>query len=144
MKLSSPAFDDSAVIPARFTCEGEDVSPELRIEDVPADAKSLVLIVDDPDAPPKVWEHWTVINIPADTAVISENSVVGTQLMNDFQRVDWGGPCPPPGKVHHYNFKLYALDTVLELDSSATKQDVERAMEGRIIEETVLIGTYER
>ena len=145
MKLTSPAFEYDAVIPERFTCEGIDVNPELNIEDVPSAAVSLVLIMDDPDAPPKVWEHWTVFNIPATTVKISENSVPeGVQGMNDFKKVEWGGPCPPPGKVHHYNFKLYALDTILDLDSSATKTDVEEAMQDHILEETVLIGTYER
>src|SRR3989338_8184168 len=145
LKLTSPAFEHNAVIPEKFTCDGEDVNPELSIEGVPSGAKSLVLIMDDPDAPPKVWEHWTVINIPPTTANIPENTVPeGKQLTNDFRKVEWGGPCPPPGKVHHYNFKLYALDTILELDSSATKEDVEEAMQGHVIEETVLIGTYER
>lgn len=146
MKLSSPAFSEGAVIPEKFTCDGADVNPELRISGVPAAAKSLVLIIDDPDAPPKVWEHWTVINIPPSASVIPENSVPSgaVQLTNDFRRVDWGGPCPPPGKVHNYNFKLYALDASLDLDGTATKADVEKAMQGHVIEETVLIGTYER
>ena len=146
LKLSSPAFEHNAIIPKKFTCEGQDVNPELNIEGVPDNAKSLVLIADDPDAPPKVWEHWTVWNIPADTTKIAENSVPSgaVQGMNDFQRVEWGGPCPPPGKVHHYNFKLYALDTTLSLESSSTKADVEQVMQGHILEETVLIGTYER
>ena len=145
MKLTSPAFEHNAFIPEKFTCEGQDVNPELNIEDVPSAAQSLVLIMDDPDAPPKVWEHWTVFNIPPTTTKIPENSVPeGTQGMNDFKKVEWGGPCPPPGKVHHYNFKLYALDTTLDLDSSATKPDVEEAMQDHILEETVLIGTYER
>ncbi len=146
LKLSSPAFNNNAVIPQRFTCEGDDVNPELRIEGVPSNAKSLVLIMDDPDAPAKVWEHWTVINIPPTTESISENSVpVGAvQLTNDFRRVEWGGPCPPPGKVHRYQFKLYALDAVLNLNSSARKSDVEKAMKGRVIEEAVLVGTYKR
>jgi hypothetical protein len=122
------------------------VNPELNIEGVPKEAKSLVLIMDDPDAPPKVWEHWTVINIAPTTSSIAENSVPqgATQLMNDFNKVEYGGPCPPPGKVHHYQFKLYALDTTLDLDPSARKADVERAMQGHILEETVLVGTYER
>jgi len=145
MKLTSPAFEYNAFIPKKFTCEGEDVSPELSIEGVPSEAKSLVLIMDDPDAPPKVWEHWTVINIPPTTTSIPENTAPGgKQLTNDFKKVEWGGPCPPPGKVHHYNFKLYALDMTLDLDSSAAKADVEDAMQGHILEETVLIGAYER
>ena len=146
LKLSSPAFQNNAVIPAKFTCEGDDVNPELRIEGVPSGAKSLVLVMDDPDAPAKVWEHWTVINIPPGTARIAENSVPegAVQLANDFRRVEWGGPCPPPGKVHRYQFKLYALDAILDLGSSARKSDVEKAMKGHVIEEAVLVGTYKR
>ena len=145
MKLSSPAFEHNTVIPKKFTCEAEDVNPELNIESVPEAAKSLVLIMDDPDAPPKVWEHWTVINIPPQTKTIAENTIPeGAQLTNDFGKVAWGGPCPPPGKVHHYQFKLYALDIELDLESSATKTDVEQAMKDHILEETVLVGTYER
>ncbi len=146
LNLSSPAFSNDAVIPSKFTCEGADVNPELRIESVPSSARSLALIMDDPDAPAKVWEHWTVINIPPATAAIAEDSVpVGaTQLMNDFRRVEWGGPCPPPGKVHHYRFRLYALDSRLNLGSSSTKADVEKAIKGHVLEEAVLIGTYER
>ncbi len=146
LNLSSPAFSNNAVLPAKFTCEGADVNPELRIDGVPSGAKSLVLVVDDPDAPSRVWEHWTLINIPPDTVTIAENSVPkgAVQLANDFRRVEWGGPCPPPGKVHHYLFRLYALDSRLNLSSSSTKADVEKAMKGRVLEETVLVGTYER
>ena len=146
LTITSPAFAEGAPIPARFTCEGSDVNPALHVSGVPPHAKSLALIMDDPDAPPKVWEHWTMINIPPDTEVMAENSVPkgALQLMNDFSRVNWGGPCPPPGKVHNYNFKLYALDTILNLPPSATKADVEKAMSGHIIEKAVLIGTYKR
>lgn len=146
LKLSSPAFQNNAVIPQKFTCEGADVNPELRIEGVPSGAKSLVLVMDDPDAPAKVWDHWTLINIPPTTTVIAENSVPkgAVQLTNDFRRVEWGGPCPPPGKVHRYQFKLYALDTALSLGSSARKSDVEKAMKGHVIEEAVLVGTFKR
>ena len=146
MKIESPAFGEGKKIPAKFTCEGIDVNPELRISGVPSNAKSLVLIMDDPDAPPKVWEHWTMINIPPSTAVIAEGSVPegAQQLMNDFKRVEWGGPCPPPGKVHNYNFKLYALDAELSLPPSARKSDVAKAMQGHVIEQAVLIGTYQR
>ena len=115
--------------------------------EIPSDTDSdYNVFYDDPDAPPKVWEHWTVWNLPPNTKQIAENTVPNgaIQGMNDFNRVEWGGPCPPPGKVHHYNFKLYALDMVLSLDSSARKADVEEAMRGHIIEETILVGTYER
>ncbi len=146
LKLSSPSFQDNAVLPAKFTCEGADVNPGLRIGGVPSGSKSLVLIMDDPDAPAKVWEHWTVINIPPETVSISENSVPAgaVQLTNDFRRVEWGGPCPPPGKVHRYQFKLYALDNLLNLGSSSRKSDVENAMKGHVLGEAVLVGTYKR
>ncbi len=146
LKLSSPEFQNNEFIPQKFTCEGADVNPELKIEGVPPSAKSLVLIMDDPDAPAKVWEHWTVINIPPATAAIAEDSVPegAVQLTNDFGRVDWGGPCPPPGRVHRYQFKIYALDTLLNLGSSSRKADVENAMKGHVIEEAFLVGTYRR
>lgn len=146
LRLTSPSFQHNEVIPAKFTCEGDDVNPEFRIDGVPSSAKSLVLIMDDPDAPARVWEHWTVINIPPATTAIAEDSVPtgATQLTNDFRKVEWGGPCPPPGKVHRYQFKLYALDTVLNLGPSSRKADVEKAMKGHVIEEAVLVGTYKR
>ncbi len=144
LTLTSAAFEHGKKIPKDFTCEGEDVSPKLMIRDVPNDTKSLVLIVDDPDAPPKVWEHWTVINIDPKTAVIEQGAIPGMQLMNDFDRVEWGGPCPPPGKVHNYQFKLYALDTELSLGQNSRKADVEEAMEGHVLDQTVLVGTYKR
>ena len=146
LKLSSPAFLDGSSIPSKFTCDGSDVSPELVIDGVPENAKSLVLIVDDPDAPSKIWEHWTLFNIPPDTKVMREGSVPAgsVQLMNDFRRVEWGGPCPPPGKVHHYRFRLSALDIVLSLGSSAKKSDVVAAMKGHVVAESVLVGAYRR
>ena len=144
MRILSPDFEDGQPIPKKFTCEGEDINPALEIADVPKGAKSLVLIVDDPDAPAKVWEHWTVIDIPPQISVIKQASVPGTQLANDFGSVEWGGPCPPPGKVHNYRFKLYALSTLLSLAPSSAKESVEEAMKGHILEEAVLTGTYKR
>ncbi len=146
LSLTSPSFQNNAVLPAKFTCDGNDVNPELRIDGVPSNAESLALIMDDPDAPAKVWEHWTIINIPPSTAAIAEDSVPegAILLTNDFRRVEWGGPCPPPGKVHRYQFKLYALDATLSLGSSARKADVKAAMKGHVIEETILVGTYKR
>ena len=144
LRISSTAFSDGETIPDRFTCEGSDVNPELVIEGIPRGTKSLALIVDDPDAPSKTWEHWTVINIPPSTERIPENSVPGKELTNDFQRVSWGGPCPPPGKAHGYAFRLYALDAELSMEESAKKGDVMKAIEGHILEEAVLTGTYGR
>ena len=144
LKISSTAFNDGEAIPAKFTCEGDDVNPELKIEGIPEKTASMVLIVEDPDAPTKTWEHWTVVNIDPSTKRIPENSVPGKELPNDFQRVSWGGPCPPSGKPHHYNFRLYAIDTTLELDDSAKKAEAVQAMKGHVLEEAALTGTYER
>lgn len=145
LKLSSPAFPDNGVIPSLYTCDGKDVNPTLTIEGVPPDAKSLALIVDDPDAPRGDWVHWTLWNIPPDTAEIKENSVPydAVEGMTDFGRAGWGGPCPPSG-VHRYQFKLYALDARLNLATTSRKPDIERAMEGYILDQTILIGEYAR
>jgi len=145
MRLTSPAFNNNKNIPAKYTCNGEDVNPPLEIMDVPTAAKSLVLIVDDPDAPRGDWVHWLVWNIKPETKNISENSVlVGTvEGVTDFGQTGWGGPCPGSGQ-HHYQFKLYALDTELNLGSSAKKPDLENAMSGHILTQTLLVGLYQR
>lgn len=145
MKLSSSAFGHNEEIPSKYTCDGENVNPPLQISDVPESAKSLVLIVDDPDAPMGDWVHWTVWNISPDVREIPENSVPvgGVEGMTDFGRPGYGGPCPPSG-LHHYHFKLYALDEGLDLNESATKADIEKAMEYHVLDQTVLIGTYEK
>lgn len=145
MKIESEAFSNNQFIPKKYTCDGEDINPPLKISEVPQGTKSLVLIVDDPDAPMGTWVHWTVWNIPPDISDIPENTVPQGAIegMTDFGRPGYGGPCPPSG-VHRYFFKLYALDTTLELDSSATKRDLEKAMEGHILEKAELIGLYQR
>ncbi|RLG33782.1 YbhB/YbcL family Raf kinase inhibitor-like protein [Methanosarcinales archaeon] len=142
MRLTSTVFDYGGRIPQKYTCDGEDINPPLVIEDVPADAKTLVLIVDDPDAPMGTWDHWIVWNIPVIDR-IEEDSVPGTVGVNSWGRNDYGGPCPPSGE-HRYFFKLYALDTTLNLDTNSTKKDLERAMEGHVIAQTDLIGVYSR
>jgi hypothetical protein len=142
MKLTSPNFQHNGMIPKKFTCNGDDVNPALKIEDVPKNAKTLVLIVDDPDAPAKTWVHWVVFNIPI-TSQIDENSVPGKQGMNDFRKKNYGGPCPPSG-THRYFFKLYALDQTLNLQEGVTKQDLEKAMQGHILDQAELIGLYKR
>ncbi len=138
-------FENNGNIPGKYTCDGDDVNPPLQIEGVPENARSLVLIVDDPDAPMGTWDHWIVWNIAPDTTKIEENSVPegAVQGMNDFKKREYGGPCPPSGK-HRYMFKLYALDTTLDLDSASKKEDVENAMSGHIIEQTTLVGLYQR
>ena len=152
--LKSPVFDEGGVISLKYTCEGDDIAPPLEWEGVPDKAGSLVLIVDDPDAPdpddPKMtWVHWVVYNLPADVRGLPEGAnadklPVGTeQGLNDWQNIGYGGPCPPIGR-HRYFFKLYVLDTVLENLNSPTKAEVEAAMHGHIIARAELIGTYKK
>lgn len=145
MQLTSIAFNDGANIQSKYTCDGEDISPPLAITNVPAEAKSLALIVDDPDAPAGDWVHWLVWNISPDTSEIAENTVPKGALQGttDFGRSGWGGPCPPFG-VHHYQFKLFALSAMLDLPVTAKKADLEKAMESHILEKSVLVGLYQR
>ena len=145
LSISSPAFKHQENIPSKYTCQGEDINPALRISGVPKTAKSLVLISDDPDAPMGTWDHWIVVNIAPTTTVIDESSIPkeAVQVTNSWKRSDYGGPCPPSG-THRYFFKLYAIDTMLFLTSSATKHDVEKAMQGHIIEKAELVGLYSK
>jgi Raf kinase inhibitor-like YbhB/YbcL family protein len=143
MNITSPAFKHNEMIPVKYTCDGADVNPPLLFEDVPANAKSLALIVDDPDAPRGTWVHWVVWNIAPDTREVPEKSVPkgALQGMNDFRKKDYGGPCPPSG-THRYFFKLYALDGVLTLGKNADKAALEAAMQGHIISQAEIIGLY--
>ncbi len=154
LKLNSTAFVHEGEIPRVHTCEGRDLSPPLAWSGVPANAKSLVLIVDDPDAPdpaaPKMtWVHWVLYNLPPSATGLAQSSgarelPAGTlQGISDFKRTGYGGPCPPIGR-HRYFFKLYALDTVLADLRQPGKAEMERAMQGHIIEHATLIGTYEK
>lgn len=145
LKLSSSAFKHNYSIPSKYTCDGADVNPPLVIENAPLNTKSLALIVDDPDAPAGNWVHWVVWNIDPTTNEIKENTVPSGALqgINDFRRHDYRGPCPPSG-THHYFFKLYALDMVLNLGQKANKAELERAMKGHIITQGELIGLYRR
>lgn len=142
MRLTSREFKHNEFIPKKFTCEGEDVNPALIIEGIPAGAKSLALIVDDPDAPMGTWVHWVVYNMPV-ISRIDEDSIPGEQGMNDFGRGDYGGPCPPTG-THHYFFKIYALDADLNLKAGLNKQALEKAMQGHIADKTELVGLYKK
>jgi len=143
MKITSPGFEHNQLMPAKFTCDGEEVNPSLIIEDIPANTKSLVLIVDDPDAPMGTWVHWVVYDIPV-VNLIGENRVPGKQGRNDSSRTgDYGGPCPPSG-THRYFFKIYALDTLLNLAKGAGKAEVEKAMQGHILDKAELVGLYQR
>jgi Raf kinase inhibitor-like YbhB/YbcL family protein len=145
LRISSPAFQHQAHIPARYTCDGSDINPPLIIENIPTGAQSLALIVDDPDAPAGTWVHWVVWNIKPDTREIKEHSVPpgASEGMNDFRKRSYGGPCPPGG-THRYFFKLYALDATLTLGSQAAKADLERAMKGHILAQAELVGLYAR
>jgi len=145
LKITSPVFDNNGTIPKKYTCDGMDISPPLFIENVPAGAKSLALIVDDPDAPVGTWVHWVLWNINPATKELKENRVPeGVQQgINDFRKNDYGGPCPPSG-THRYFFKLYALDNVTELNPGSKKADLEKSMKGHIISQTQIIGLYRR
>ncbi len=144
MKLTSPAFKNNEPIPSAYTCDESDVSPELRFEDVPKDAKSLVLIMDDPDAPRGTWDHWIVFNILPSTAKVGKgDEPLGVSGQNSWGKEGYGGPCPPSG-THRYFFKLYALDTPLELPKASTKVVVEKTMVGHILAQAQLIGLYQR
>ena len=142
LTITSPAFENNGFIPSKYTCDGNDVNPPLKIEGVPEGTQSLVLIVDDPDAPMGTWDHWIVWNIPP-LEKIEENSVPGVEGLNDFNRHSYGGPCPPSG-THRYFFKVYALDAKLDLDSSSRKKNLERAMEGHILAKGEIVGLYSR
>ena len=154
LSMTSPAFNDGHAIPARYTCQGKDISPALQWAGVPAQTRSLVLIVDDPDAPdpkaPKMtWVHWVLYNLPPGTTQLPEGVTAadlpeGTaEGLNDWKRTGYGGPCPPIGR-HRYFFKLYAIDTVLKGLHHPTKTEVEGAMQGHIIGRAQLVGTYRK
>ncbi len=142
MKITSPEFEHNSLIPKRFTPQGADVNPALIIEGIPEGAKSLALIVDDPDAPMGTWVHWVVFDIPV-ISRIDEDSIPGRQGVNDFGRRDYGGPCPPFG-THRYFFKIYALDKELNLKEGIRKRELERAMQGHILDKAELIGLYKK
>ncbi len=151
LQISSAAFSAGETIPKKFTCDGPDVSPHLKWNDPPANTQGIALVMDDPDAPAGTWVHWVLYDVPADARELPEGVPKQEQLSsgarqgrNDFGKIGYGGPCPPPGKPHRYFFKLYALDTKLGLKAGATKADVERAMKGHILAQAELIGRYGR
>jgi Raf kinase inhibitor-like YbhB/YbcL family protein len=141
--INSPAFENNRLIPAKYTCDGSNVNPPLTIENIPAETKTLVLIVDDPDCPTGTFDHWIVWNISPITRKIGENTIPGTEGISSYRKHAYGGPCPPYG-THRYFFKVYALDTQLDLKSNSTKKDVEKVMENHILAEGRLIGLYSR
>jgi Raf kinase inhibitor-like YbhB/YbcL family protein len=149
--LSCPAFKEGEAIPRRHTCEGEDLSPTLHWTVPPAATRSFVIIVEDPDAPAGTWVHWVIYNLPLDLRGLTEGVPAKYHLphgamqgLNDFKRIGYGGPCPPPGKPHRYYFKLYALDALLNLKPRATKQQVSEACKGHVLAEAQLMGRFGR
>jgi Raf kinase inhibitor-like YbhB/YbcL family protein len=150
LELESTAFAPGKSIPARYTCDGEDISPPLQWNDPPPGTQSLALIVDDPDAPAGAWVHWVLYNIPAKSRALQEDISADAELpdssrhgKNSWGRLGYGGPCPPGG-THRYVFKLYALDTRLNLASGATKKQVLQAMRGHILAQAEMMGMYAR
>jgi Raf kinase inhibitor-like YbhB/YbcL family protein len=150
-QLSSSAFSPNESIPKKFTCDGNNVSPQLSWTGSPHTVQSFALVMDDPDAPAGTWVHWILYNLPLDSWELTENVPPREQLpngarqaRNSFNQIGYGGPCPPPGKPHRYFFKLYALDIKLRLRPNPTKADVERAMQTHIVAQAELIGLYSR
>ena len=148
--ITSTAFEEGGMIPQPYTCDGKDVSPPLKWSGVPDSAKSLALICDDPDAPMGTWVHWVLYNLPANLKELPEAMPADKTLKNgakhgknDFHKFGYGGPCPPGG-THRYFFKLYALDTMLDLEPGATKAELLQAMEGHIVAQGQLMGKYKR
>lgn len=151
MTLTSPAFQEGSEIPKKYTCDGADVSPPLRWKDSPSETKSFALISDDPDAPVGTWVHWVLYDLPAEATELKEEVPTSDTLdngarqgSNDFGKVGYGGPCPPRGPAHRYFFKLYALDSKMNLKPRATKQQLLNAMKGHILAEAQVMGRYKR
>lgn len=140
IQLTSPAFEAGEKIPTRFTCDGEDISPELQMDNLPPETQSLAIIMDDPDAPSGTWTHWLVWNILPDN-VIKENNTEGVLGINDFGSIKYQGPCPPIGS-HRYFFRVYALDTRLSLPFGSTHDELLKAMEYHILGSGELMGVY--
>ncbi len=145
LQITSPAFQNNGTIPRQYTCDGKDINPPLVIENVPQGTQSIAVIVDDPDAPVGIWVHWVLWNIDPNTKEIAENAVPqgAVEGMNDFKKHAYGGPCPPSG-THRYFFKVYALDTMLDISPNSTKSALEKAMKGHILAEGQIIGLYKR
>ncbi len=150
-ELTSAAFKEGGIIPKQHTCEGRDVSPLLRWSNPPPGTQSFALICDDPDAPVGTWVHWVLFNLPPETRELPDGLPTQDTLpnrakqgLNDFKRVGYGGPCPPPGNPHRYYFKLYALNTMLDLKPRATKAQVLEAAKGHVLGEAQLMGRFGR
>ena len=151
LELKTTAFAPGGAIPKKFTCDGPDVSPALTWTEPPAGTQSFALVMDDPDAPVGTWVHWVLYDLPAGARELAENVPKSEELAsgarqgrNDFRKIGYGGPCPPPGPAHRYFFKLYALDAKLNLKAGTTKADVEKTMKGHILAQAELVGRYGR
>ena len=150
INITSTAFDKDGLIPPKYTCDGDDISPPLQWENLPEETKSIALISDDPDAPVGTWVHWIIYNLPGETRELAENIPPESTMANgtkqgitDFGRIGYGGPCPPSG-THRYFFKIYALDTQLDLAAGANKSQLLEAMNGHVLAQGQIIGKYKR
>lgn len=150
IQITSPAFKDGELMPPKYTCDGEDISPPLEWSGVPENAKSIVIICDDPDAPMGTWVHWVIYDIPPSLRSLQEGVPTERTLQNgakqgknDFGNIGYGGPCPPSG-THRYFFKIYALDVQLNLPPGMTKKEIEKAMAGHVLASGQIIGKYKR
>ena len=151
MTLRSPAFANGAVIPVRFTCDGDDISPHLEWNAAPEGTRAFALVMDDPDAPRATWVHWTIYDLPAGMHELPEHVPPSRELpsgarqgRNDFGRIGYGGPCPPPGGAHRYYLRLFALDEPLQLAPGATRAELDRAMRGHVLGQAELMSRYRR
>jgi Raf kinase inhibitor-like YbhB/YbcL family protein len=146
LTVVSQDFPDHGAIPQKFTCDGENLPPQISIADVPSKTLGLALIMEDPDAPGGTFTHWIVFHLPAQVRLLSQETVSqgARQGRNDFDKTGYGGPCPPPGRAHHYLFHVYALDRQIELPDGATRKDLEQAMKGHVLAEGSLTGLYGR
>ena len=151
LSMSSPVFQEGQRVPAKYTCQGQDISPPLAWSEPPTETRSFALIMDDPDAPGGVFTHWVLFNIPPDSHGLPEAVPVQARLSsgalqgnNDFGKIGYGGPCPPPGHPHRYQFTLYASDQTLDLKAGASKKQVLNAIQGHILAQAQLTGTYQR
>lgn len=150
IKVTSAAFKEGQPIPRQYTCDGVNLSPPLEWSGVPKNAKTIAIVADDPDAPAGTWVHWVLYNLPAENIGLVENvpatetlKAGGFQGKNDFEKIGYGGPCPPSG-MHRYFFKIYAVDAELPLKAGATKAELEKALQGHIVTQGQLMGTYQR
>ncbi|MFP4403373.1 MAG: YbhB/YbcL family Raf kinase inhibitor-like protein [Candidatus Woesearchaeota archaeon] len=143
LKITIPAYKNGEVIPKKYTCDGENINPKIIINNAPKSADTFVLIFDDPDAPNNTFTHWVVFNIPAQTNIILENTIPGIEGENDFKKTNYSGPCPPSG-THRYYFHLYAIQGKLLFKEGASRKEIEKKMQDKIIESASYMGKYER